>query len=1071
MDITRVKICDIFKIEYPDFYAYCESSGKVFVSELSNIDFVAFRTRMEKSREYIAQLKAFIDEALLKFEDNNKRLVDNDAVDLPEKKEDNQVVERLHSVETAVGVAEQGSFDSPNEPQKHAYTLTKQESDKTKKQKTSYDKSVEYDESIPLSSIFEVDPNSFLDVSFEVLNLSVRSFNCLNRSGCRTMGDLLLKSISDLKSIKNMGLKSVNEILAKIEEQIFELSDKSSQIITSKASLCISANEYNEPVKNAVELILLGENISTDGFNENQVAFLNRINESVEVLGSEICMDAYTNPQYVKSICESLREFSSVVVANYNRIDSVCENIYSLPTFIKERKAIPFISAYISKTQSNLTSLLSVCDEKTTISQITTFRETLNDKEALFYLEKFVSWLNFEVEDITRSIISLFNKSIQTSKFTDKTIDVIESRASGQTLEEIGSRLGMTRERVRQIEKGIFRKFWMFYKTQKYDLIMIVYALRDGDDVLYLDDLKEIIGESAFVLWDLIKYRAEHELYFYSKDIDAIVIRNENENEKEFIAKVNKALDTLPDIVDSSKAEEKLINVSTKYGIPLKTIKKMFYGSRKKIGNFYTRTSITVVYMCNYVLKHRFPAGYKIGDSFESDRFRQYAIEFFGERASSMTNRSIDAKVGEIGVLCDRGKYIHPDFLQIDNSIIDAINEYVENSPRSVLTFGEIFDALSEILNGTQITNRYLLQGALKKYGCKFNTSRDFIRKTQNVSFVDELDAFVEERGIVYKSEILSEFTSLNEANLGQVVARSSKVFNIENGYYIHASLFDIQPEDYKSIREYLVDACNDIPVNIRSAYDAISVRFPDFMYRNDFDDRNKLFAALNYMFRDEFNFSRPYIAKLGVREVTNKSVILQHIVDYDHINIDELINICNDNDIRYVSSMTLIQQLAPEFVRTDSENLIRRESTGITDDVVNKAVEIITDMLKVNDYIVASKIYDFLWFPEIELDWNEFLLENLVFLSDKINIVYLIGDPLKHSNAVFVCEKYKDDTFDSLLIKLLTKEVKNGSFLSKEDMHAWLKEEGFIEGKMPNFLESEKYFYVNGTGVHCAEN
>ena len=710
-----------------------------------------------------------------------------------------------------------------------------------------------------------------------------------------------------------------------------------------------------------------------------------------------------------------------------------------------------------------------MCDEKTTISQITTFRETLNDKEALFYIEKFVSWLNFEVEDITRSIISLFNKSIQTSKFTDKTIDVIESRASGQTLEEIGSRLGMTRERVRQIEKGIFRKFWMFYKTQKYDLIMIVYALRDGDDVLYLDDLKEIIGESAFVLWDLIKYRAEHELYFYSKDIDAIVIRNENE--KEFIAKVNKALDTLPDIVDSSKAEEKLINVSTKYGIPLKTIKKMFYGSRKKIGNFYTRTSITVVYMCNYVLKHRFPAGYKIGDSFESDRFRQYAIEFFGERASSMTNRSIDAKVGEIGVLCDRGKYIHPDFLQIDDNIINVINEYIENSPRSVLTFGEIFDALTDNLNGTQITNRYLLQGALKKYGCKFNTSRDFIRKTQNVSFVDELDAFVEERGIVYKSEILSEFTSLNEATLGQVVARSSKVFNIENGYYIHASLFDIQPEDYKSIREYLVDACNDIPVNIRSAYDAISVRFPDFMYRNDFDDRNKLFAALNYMFRDEFNFSRPYIAKLGVREVTNKSVILQHIVDYDHINIDELISICNDNDIRYVSSMTLIQQLAPEFVRIDSENLIRRESTGITDDVVNKAVEIITDMLKVNDYIVASKIYDFLWFPEIELDWNEFLLENLVFLSDKINIVYLIGDPLKHSNAVFVSEEYKDDTFDSLLIKLLTKEVKNGSFLSKEDMHAWLKDEGFIEGKMPYFLESEKYFYVNGTGVHCAEN
>ena len=124
--------------------------------------------------------------------------------------------------------------------------------------------------------------------------------------------------------------------------------------------------------------------------------------------------------------------------------------------------------------------------------------------------------------------------------------------------------------------------------------------------------------------------------------------------------------------------------------------------------------------------------------------------------------------------------------------------------------------------------------------------------------------------------------------------------------------------------------------------------------------------------------------------------------------------------------------------------------------------------MLETNDYIVGSKIDDFLWFPQIDVDWNEFLLENLIIQSKQVNIVYLIGDPLKHPNAVYVSDKYQKDTFDSLLLKILTDEVRKGSFTSKVEMREWLKEEGFIEGKLPNFLESAKYFYVNETGVHC---
>ena len=1071
MDKNRVKITDILKTEYPDFCAYCEGSGKEFVTELSNIDFVAFRTRMQKSREYIVQLKAVIDKALLGFEDDSERAVADKSIGFTDKKEDNQITNNKAKVEITSGIAEQDSQNDSDYYNNYTDIVGEQYHYNTKKQKIPNEESIKYDERTPLFSILEVEPDDFSDVSLKNLCLSVRSFNCLNRSGCKSLGDLLLKTISDLRSTKNMGLKSVNEILERVKEYITDSLDGTIKDRERATSFYLNSIDFSESMRSAVDSILIGESYSNDEFNENQIALLDRISDFVNIVGSEICMEAYNNPQYVRLVCESLYSFAAPIVKLHSVVEHICKAIPELPLFIKERKAVPFISAYTAKTRTDLSSILLECNEETRIYQLSSLVNTLSDEKTALHVKEFISWVNIDATEAIEKTSSKIEELLQ--KSSDKAIDILKSRVSGQTLEEIGKRIGVTRERVRQIEQKMYRKFWIYYNAQKYDLIMLAYALRDGDSILYLSELKEVLGDFAFVLWDLIKRAPEHESYYYSKDIDAIIVScgNENNSDKKLLANAHKALDTLPCVIESAQIEEEFKKVSVQFGVPLEVIQNLFFDSYRKTGEFYSQSAITVVFMCEYVLKKRFSAGFKTGDTFEAKRFRQYMVDFFGERASLVTDRAIDAKVGDIGILCDRGKYIHPDFLQVDKEIIDEINNYIENSSRSLLTYGEIFDALSELFEGTQITNRYYLQGTLKKYGCRFKTGRDYVRKVQNVSFIDELEAFVEDRGTVHKSEIFAEFTSLSEAGLGQVVARSATVFNIDNGYYIHASSFDIQPKDYKQIRAYLTEACSDIPVNIRSVYDSVFAQFPDFMYRNDFDDRNKLFAALNYMFRNEFNFSRPYIAKLGVSDVTNKSVILQHIADYDQIEISELIDICEENNIRYVASSYLIQQVAPEFVRIDSDTLMRRELTGITDETVDKAVEIITDMLEVNDYIVGAKIDDFLWYPQIEIDWNEFLLENLIVQSGKVNVVYLIGDPLKHPNAVYVSDKYKDDTFDSMLIKILTNEVRKGSFTSKVEMRDWLKEEGFIEGKMPNFLESAKYFYEDETGVHCADN
>jgi len=62
-----------------------------------------------------------------------------------------------------------------------------------------------------------------LEQPIEELELSVRSFNCLKRSGISTVKDLTEKSETDMMKVKNLGKKSLDEVINKLHELGFDL--------------------------------------------------------------------------------------------------------------------------------------------------------------------------------------------------------------------------------------------------------------------------------------------------------------------------------------------------------------------------------------------------------------------------------------------------------------------------------------------------------------------------------------------------------------------------------------------------------------------------------------------------------------------------------------------------------------------------------------------------------------------------------------------------------------------------------------------------------------------------------
>lgn len=83
------------------------------------------------------------------------------------------------------------------------------------------------DEAYHTEIMVEKDDNGkekILEMTIEELDLSVRSFNCLKRAGINTVEDLISKSEEEMMKVRNLGKKSLEEVISKLQSLGFNLT-------------------------------------------------------------------------------------------------------------------------------------------------------------------------------------------------------------------------------------------------------------------------------------------------------------------------------------------------------------------------------------------------------------------------------------------------------------------------------------------------------------------------------------------------------------------------------------------------------------------------------------------------------------------------------------------------------------------------------------------------------------------------------------------------------------------------------------------------------------------------------
>lgn len=746
-----------------------------------------------------------------------------------------------------------------------------------------------------------------------------------------------------------------------------------------------------------------------------------------------------TSP-YLNLIISALEKFIVITKFRY------------LPAQIIDKKICPFIDAY----NFNHENAIKNISKDLTVAE---FAEYLtNDKKFdAEILRDFADWLNFDLNTVVEKFFwKIFYK--------ERELDVISDRADNKTLGSIGKKFGLTRERVRQIESTVTKRFEKSCFIYRHNIFCCVYAMNDGKKIITFDDLKKFIAaDYAKILWYLAKkINLVEKFFIYSEEMKAIIF-NGGANLQSF--DITEFKNYLPaEIVEENIFLDAVENFANEKSYPVEFVKCRLKSIYKHTGKFFHDTRITVSFKCSYILKVCFQSGYKIDDETDFNKFSRYLKEFFNDE-EPLTQRAVDAKIGVLGVLCGRGKYIHPDSINVPRKILDDIENFIENSERNVLPFKEIFKALKNKFVGTQITNPYILQGIIKFYRLPYELRRDYLVKSGGTDIAEEFNSFVKAQGEVTSQEIKREFISFDDHNISFILPRCPEVIQIGSGLFMHSAQLNLQAKDFIELEKFLHEICANNPVNSRQILNLFYERFFDFLSRNKIDDHEKLFGVLKYMFHDKFNFSRPYIAVENIKNLSHKKVLLRYLDGIDSIDIEDLLNVCNENKIGYLATSMLIENLRPEFIRVDEFNLKRPQTIGITDEIISEVCTEVKKSILINGGWLTAKNFDsYEWLPQLEIQWTDFLLESIIALAaEKISVIKLQWSRSNSSNAVFVSEDFADCDYKSFMLKILRDEDNRQPFQNQQEILSWLKDKGLCVKKLPKFLFDDGYIDVNG--------
>lgn len=806
---------------------------------------------------------------------------------------------------------------------------------------------------------YNLDTSEYENISVTTLSFSVRVINRFVQNGITTVAVLLRNTPSSLMQLKGFGKNCLDEVEA------FCATLKEGDCVPVCASVYDKKASYNNTMTLFTEHrddMAFGNFSVFDNIEmtEDEKLMLQKYQEAYNIIGEDMAFECVASKDKIVPVIEMLKEYHSqtrIYIEIWNLINA-------LPKLRKGNKAYGYINAFtLDENERAVLKGLCESNESTLCSMINS--NQINEPPIYLLLTRFLKWCAFDLE---MEISDLFDKLYSNERIRT----VTQLRARRQTLEQIGRTLGITRERVRQIETQIKRKFSRLHSRVR--IISKISAEQNSETILSPTEIQKYCGEYTTDLLFLLQ-SYENSNYTYDQQLDAFIIGDDS-----ISGRLQSSIDTMPEIIKSSHLEGTLKDVAEEIDVPIEMVKKAFLDAYRLTGDVYHRYRLSLAKIYERVLDKYYQDGFKAYDVDEICRFRQIIADEYGDVKLPVNDRALTSRVASICVLCGRGVYRLKRKEYLPRQLVNKIYDYIENSENTIFLTNTLFNVFEDELIQAGVDNKYYLQGILHElFADKFVFRRDYISKDANVTSVYSAVVNFIKKSIfpVSKMQIQEAFPGITEIVINLSVS-DPEVLNYF-GEYLHASRLNISTEEKTYLFNVIDKIISDGEAHHgREIYEAVSKQKPEILTRNAALYPFSAFSVMEFLFKDNFQFSRPYVAKFGVEIGRPAERLHDMIYAGDEFTVSDIGEFSRENHFQISSILEYINGCNDEFLLVDDNKMMRIDRVGIDETVAHCAEDVIFSAISKTTPVSSLTVWDKL--PALKIPWTEWLVYSVIF-------------------------------------------------------------------------------------------
>ena len=796
------------------------------------------------------------------------------------------------------------------------------------------------------------------DVPLPEIQLSLRLRNILNRLQISSIADVLIHTPADLKTAKNMGRKSYDELFRILQSFV---NNKTANYLDENTEVLSCPNLFREHREEVIDNDF--DFLNGLVLDDKEKSYYEKIKNAHELLGSSLVRLIKDNDPHLLQLCATLNDLAKDYRTRERREAVVAKAYETIPTQRKSKQVAGFIKAYTNSPERRQL-LLDLCSNETASIKDFYFSRDLCANDRYYAIgTDFLQWCSFNLANDLENI----DARIYTQ---ERDREIFYARVSGKTLQEVGDTFGITRGRVRQIEKRTVTEISKY--LERNNILMKIYAVRNQDIILTPVELSEYFGERTELFLYVLR-TTESQNYYYDSSLDVFVIENED-----LADKVQSYVDALPATIDQvtlqGYVQSDIVENNLNEELLLKAVSEAYTAS----GNYLHRNRLTLKQIYTHIIAKYYLEGIRPYEDSTIEEFRRHVRDEFGDIKLPENNRAIAARIIDSCILCGKGEYKLKKEKYISKDLTKRLDKYIKSSTSKIIPVTTLFHVFENDLQNEGVDNRYYLQGILhEEYRDTYSFRRDYLFKDgADTSFYVELVNYIKNSDIpVSKADILRQYPGISDIVITLAV-NDKEILNYF-GEYLHASKLKVDDIDRRHLFQLLTQkTANGGFIHSADLLQDITAHDDMLLKKNGIFNQFSLFSALAYLFRDNFQFERPYVGDLNARINRPEEILAEFVREHDIVAITDIMEYARSLRMNIPNILYQLNKYNAEYLILDRERLASYSYVGVDEDILNIAEKSIRT--EINETMAIANITALFSLPVLNVPWTDWLIYSM---------------------------------------------------------------------------------------------